>query len=82
MPRSVLVSIMARSVKQLGIGVAVGLVLVTAMPPINLEGLMLTADVGPIVVVAVIMMLVGLLAAIGPARSGLRIHPSEALREG
>lgn len=32
-------------------------------------------------IVAVVMMIVGLLAAIGPARRGLRIHPTEALRE-
>ena len=81
-PRSVLVSVMARSVKQLGIGVAVGLVAVTAMPPINMDGVMLTPDAGPILVVTVVMVGVGLLAAIGPARRGLRIHPSEALRDG
>ena len=81
-PRSVLVSVMARSVKQLGIGVAVGLVVVTAMPPIILDGLTLTPGVGPILVVAVVMVGVGVLAAIGPARRGLRVHPSEALRDG
>lgn len=31
--------------------------------------------------VAVFMTTVGLLAALGPARHGLRIHPTEALRE-
>ena len=31
-------------------------------------------------IVAVFMMLAGLLAAIGPARQGLRIDPTEALR--
>jgi ABC-type lipoprotein release transport system permease subunit len=32
--------------------------------------------------VAAIMMAVGLLAALGPARRGLSIDPTEALREG
>jgi ABC-type antimicrobial peptide transport system permease subunit len=32
-------------------------------------------------IVAVLMTLVGLLAALGPARRGLRIYPTEALRE-
>ncbi len=31
--------------------------------------------------VAVVMTTVGLLAALGPARQGLRIQPTEALRE-
>jgi ABC-type antimicrobial peptide transport system permease subunit len=31
--------------------------------------------------VAALMIVVGLLAALGPARRGLRIHPIEALRE-
>jgi ABC-type antimicrobial peptide transport system permease subunit len=36
----------------------------------------------PVLVAAIVMVGVGLLAAIGPARRGLCIHPSEALREG
>jgi ABC-type lipoprotein release transport system permease subunit len=36
----------------------------------------------PVLGVALVMAGLGLLAAIGPARRGLRIHPSEALREG
>jgi ABC-type antimicrobial peptide transport system permease subunit len=32
-------------------------------------------------VVALLMMVVGLLATLGPARRGLRIDPTEALRE-
>jgi ABC-type lipoprotein release transport system permease subunit len=32
-------------------------------------------------IVSVFMMSVGLLAALGPARRGLRIQPTEALRE-
>ena len=32
-------------------------------------------------IVAIFMMAVGLVAALGPARRGLRIEPTEALRE-
>jgi ABC-type antimicrobial peptide transport system permease subunit len=34
-----------------------------------------------VVIVAALMIVVGLLAALGPARRGLRIQPSEALRD-
>jgi ABC-type antimicrobial peptide transport system permease subunit len=42
-----------------------------------------TGEVGPILlpIVAALMVCVGLLAAIVPARRGLRIQPTEALRE-
>ena len=38
---------------------------------------------GAIILPAVVLVMttVGVLAAIGPARQGLRIHPSEALRD-
>ena len=32
-------------------------------------------------IVAVLVVIVGILAAIGPARTGLRVHPTEALRQ-
>ena len=32
-------------------------------------------------IVAVFMMLIGLLAALGPARRAFRVHPTEALRQ-
>jgi ABC-type antimicrobial peptide transport system permease subunit len=73
---------MARSARQLAIGVALGVAVFLAMPPIDLDIVVLTTTAGPIAVVALIMAAVGLLAAVGPARRGLTIHPSEALREG
>ncbi len=37
---------------------------------------------GVLLAVAVLMIAVGLLAPLGPARRGFRIQPTEALREG
>ncbi len=81
-PRRVLATILLRSLRQLGIGVAVGLFLAIALPPLNADGIIVDATAGPIAFVAGFMVIVGFLAAVGPARRGLRIHPSEALREG
>jgi ABC-type lipoprotein release transport system permease subunit len=81
-PRRVLFGIIGGAARQLAIGVAVGLAVVIALPPLDLDGITLTATAGPIAFVALVMVGVGLLAAVGPARRGLRIHPSEALREG
>jgi len=36
---------------------------------------------GSLPIVAVFMMLIGLLAALGPARLAFRVHPTEALRQ-
>lgn len=81
-PRRVLVSVMGRSARQVAVGIGIGLVVVAAIPPIPADGFTIEASRGPTAVVAVIMLLVGLFAAIGPARRGLAIQPSEALREG
>jgi ABC-type antimicrobial peptide transport system permease subunit len=66
---------------QLGIGAALGVATATAIEVLS-EGELLEGS-GAVVLplVTVFMMLVGLLAALGPARRGLRIHPTEALRE-
>lgn len=81
--RRVLAGVMARSVKQLGIGVMVGLSVLAAVPPMELDfGIGVERDMRLIIGVAVLMVTVGLLAAAGPVRRGLRIQPSEALREG
>ena len=81
-PRRLLASVMARSAKQLSIGVVVGFLVVAVTPPFSLDGLPIERDPRLIAAVAVLMVAVGLLAAVGPARRGLRIQPTEALREG
>ena len=77
-PRQILAAIFAQAMRQLGLGVVLGvvaaaLVLRTVRLP---EGAVAAAVLG----VSVLMTIVGLLAAMGPARRGLRIAPSEALK--
>jgi ABC-type antimicrobial peptide transport system permease subunit len=83
-------SIFTRASAQLGAGVAVGLILALALdratggmlmgrPSADTVGL--RGAVALIPIVAAIVMAVGLLAAIGPARRGLAVQPVEALRD-
>jgi putative ABC transport system permease protein len=80
-PTRILTGVFARAAGQLGAGAALGI-----CGAIMLEGL-LEGEVfqghGAVILplVAAFMTAVGLLAALGPARRGLRIHPTEALRE-
>jgi putative ABC transport system permease protein len=77
-PGRLLLSIFARVTRQLALGLVVGSLLSgtvflnTDLSPGRAAALLLT--------VAAVMMVVGLLAALGPARRGLRIQASEALR--
>ena len=77
-PRRLLTAIFGRATRQLAFGLVVGTVLAI--------GVFQSADVGPgkasvvVAAVGVLMLGVGLLAASGPARRGLRIQPSDALR--
>ena len=66
-PRRVLVSVMVRSVKQLGIGVLVGLSVAAAIPEINIADALIQRDMRLLMGVAVLMVTVGMLAAAGPA---------------
>jgi ABC-type antimicrobial peptide transport system permease subunit len=79
--RRLLTGIFARASAQLGAGVLCGLLLAAAAdwaagggPPAGM-GILLVPGVG------VFVMAVGLLATLGPARRGLAIQPTEALRE-
>ena len=82
-PRRLLRDIFARASAQLLAGVAVGLVLAafvggplgTGSGPLEANGLVMLPAV------ATLMVIVGLLAALSPARKGLSIQPTEALRE-
>jgi predicted permease len=78
-PRQVLGSIFSRVLWQIGLGVGIGGLLAGMMI------VELTTTTGRAILttatVAALMLAVGLLAAFGPARRGLRVQPMEALRE-
>ena len=76
-----LLGIFSRVLAQLGAGAVLGLIAAVGLEQI-LEGDMIRnyrAMLLPLV--GVLMVTIGVLAAIGPARQGLRIQPIEALRE-
>jgi putative ABC transport system permease protein len=77
----ILVGIFSRVLAQLGAGAVLGLIAAVGLEQI-LEGDMIQsyrAMLLPLVVL--LMMTLGVIAAIGPVRQGLRIQPIEALRE-
>jgi predicted permease len=80
-PRRILAAILSRAALQLGIGAGLGLSVAVGIDVLTGGGL--TGGRGRIVLPAVtlVILLVGLLATLGPARRGLRISPMEALRE-
>jgi putative ABC transport system permease protein len=76
----VLGAVLARAAWQLALGVVVGLALASWVEWYS-GGKMMGGHAFVVVpVVATFMVVVGLLAAAGPARRGLRVHPTEALR--
>lgn len=80
-PVRILAGIFSRALVQLGIGAALGLAGAVALEGV-LEGEMFQGRGAVILpLVAVVMTGVGLIATIEPARRGLRIQPTEALRE-
>jgi putative ABC transport system permease protein len=80
-PRRILASIFSRAFAQLALGAALGLAGAVALEQV-LEGEMFQGHGAVILpIVVVLMTAVGLLAALGPARRGLSIQPTEALRE-
>ena len=76
-----LAGIFSRALAQVGAGAAAGLLGALALDRV-LEGEMFQGQ-GAVILptVALVMILVGLVAALGPARAGLRIQPIEALRD-
>ena len=71
---------MTRAARQLALGVGIGLAMAIALD--LLTGGELMGGTGMLVVpgTAAFMLVVGLLAAAGPARRGLRVQLTEALR--
>jgi putative ABC transport system permease protein len=78
--RQILTSVLARATRQLAVGVGVGLVLAMALDRISGGELLDGKGALLVPVVGLCMLVVGLLAAAGPARRGLRVQPTEALR--
>jgi hypothetical protein len=80
--RRILAGIFRRAAGQIGAGIAAG-VAVAAVLSRGGSTNEFTGDQGWILVplVSAIMLVVGLLAALGPARRGLAVQPTEALRE-
>jgi predicted permease len=79
-PTRILMAIFSRALGQLAIGAAVGMAGAVGLEQL-LEGEMFQGRGAVILpIVAAFMTTVGLLAGVGPARRGLRIQPTEALR--
>jgi putative ABC transport system permease protein len=79
--KRLLISIFSRAAGQLGAGVAAGVVLAIALDAASSGEALGTAGLTALPVIAIMMVGVGLLAAFGPARRGLRVQPTEALRD-
>jgi len=77
--KRVIASIFSRALGQLAAGVVLGAIAATALESGN--NLMRGNAVVVLPIMALFMMAVGLIAAMGPARRCLRIEPTEALRE-
>lgn len=80
-PRSVLAGVFKRAGLQLGAGVLAGLALAEAVPRLGGGSFFAGEGMLTLLPVAAIVLAVGLLSALGPARRGLAIQPIEALRE-
>jgi putative ABC transport system permease protein len=78
--RQILGSIFTKAALQLASGVAVGIVLALLIDRASDGEMLGPLGLGLLPVTALLMVLVGFIATIGPARRGLRIQPSEALR--
>ena len=77
-PRQMLADIFGRATRQLSLGLAVGALLAYGI--FDAVDVGLTRAGALVSMVSIFMVAVGLLAARGPARRGLRIQPSDALR--
>jgi ABC-type antimicrobial peptide transport system permease subunit len=81
-PRRLLAGIFARSFAQIGSGVFCGLLIAIGIgSAMGENGLFAGGGVWLLPIVATTITAVGLLATLGPARRGLAVQPTEALRE-
>jgi len=81
-PAGVLAGIFSRALAQLGVGAAIGMAAAFRLEQFVLQGEMFQGQEAVILPVVVALMLtVGLLAALAPARRGPSIQPTEGLRE-
>jgi ABC-type antimicrobial peptide transport system permease subunit len=80
-PRRVLSSVFARASAQLGAGILLGVIGTVALDRVTGRGPVHDGNLVVLLLVATLMTMIGLLAAIGPARRGLAVQPTEALRE-
>jgi hypothetical protein len=77
----IVASIFSRALGQLAAGAVLGMASGAALERASGKNLLMGNAAVVLPVVALLMMAVGFLAALGPARRGLRIEPTEALRE-
>jgi len=80
-PRRLLAAVFARALAQLGAGVAIGVVATMLLDLASGGELMGERGALWIPAVALLMAVVGALASVGPARRGLRVQPTDALRQ-
>jgi ABC-type antimicrobial peptide transport system permease subunit len=82
-PRRIIMSVFARAGAQIGAGVLAGTTFVAALWALDWQdpGGRLENEWILLPCVAALMIVVGLLAALGPARRGLAVQPTEAMRE-
>lgn len=78
--RRILTSVLARAMRQLAFGVAIGLVVAVGLNRLAGGALMEGSALLLVPATAVFMLAIGLLAARGPALRGVRIQPTEALQ--
>ena len=79
--KRIVASIFSRALGQLAVGAALGMVAAAGLERASGGNLMRGNAAVVLPVVALFMMAVGFVAAVGPARRGLQIEPIEALRE-
>ena len=78
--RRILTSVLTRATRQLALGVGIGLAAAVALDQASGGVLLDGSGVLLVPATAAFMLVVGLVAAAGPARRGLRVQPTEALR--